>query len=86
MDGVKGCLSDRGLTIPEAKECGKDRREWRRIVGGDVVTGLPLSLKTEISKLAKENCEISKNSNRVYQKKQKIAKLLFSYIHSYYVV
>ena len=27
---------DRRLTIPEAKECVKDRREWRRIVGGDV--------------------------------------------------
>ena len=26
----------RGLSIPEAKECVKDRREWRRIVGGDV--------------------------------------------------
>ena len=49
-------------------------------------TGLPLSLKTEISKLAKENCQISKNSNRIYQKKQKIAKLLFSFIYSYYVV
>ena len=24
------------VTIPEAKECVKDRREWRRIVGGDV--------------------------------------------------
>ena len=34
MDGVKGCLSERGLSIPEAKECVKDRREWRRIVGG----------------------------------------------------
>ena len=34
MDGMKGCLSDRGLNIPEAKECVKDRREWRRIVGG----------------------------------------------------
>ena len=34
MDGVKGCLNDRGLSIPEAKECVKDRREWRRIVGG----------------------------------------------------
>ena len=33
--GVKG-LSNRELTIPEAKECVKDRREWRRIVGGDV--------------------------------------------------
>ena len=33
MDGVKGCLSDRGLTISEAKEYIKDRREWRRIVG-----------------------------------------------------
>ena len=36
MDGVKGCVSDRGLTLPEAKECVKYRREWRRIVGGDV--------------------------------------------------
>ena len=34
MDGVKGCLSERRLSIPEAKECVKDRREWRRIVGG----------------------------------------------------
>ena len=31
---MKGCLSDRGLSIPEAKECVKDRREWRRIVEG----------------------------------------------------
>ena len=36
MDGVKDCLCDKGLTFPEAKECVKDRREWRRIVGGDV--------------------------------------------------
>ena len=34
MDGVKGCLSERGLIIPEAEECVKDRREWRRIIGG----------------------------------------------------
>ena len=26
MDGVKGCLSDRGLSIPETKESVKDRR------------------------------------------------------------
>ena len=26
VDGVKGCFSDRGLIIPEAKECVKDRR------------------------------------------------------------
>ena len=25
--------SERGLSIPETKECVKDRREWRRIVG-----------------------------------------------------
>ena len=36
MNGVKGCLSEKGLSIPEAKECVKDRRESRRIVGGDV--------------------------------------------------
>ena len=34
MDRVKGCLSDRGVTIPEAKECVKDRSEWRRICWG----------------------------------------------------
>ena len=33
MHGVK-CWSGRGLSITEAKECVKDRREWRRIVGG----------------------------------------------------
>ena len=33
IDGVQGCLSDRRLTIPEAQECLKHRREWRRIVG-----------------------------------------------------
>ena len=27
MDGVKGCLNDRELSIPEAKKCIKDRRE-----------------------------------------------------------
>ena len=36
MDGVKCCLSERGLSISEAKECVKDRREWRRIVGGQL--------------------------------------------------
>ena len=33
---VNGCLNDRRLAIPEAKECVKDRREWRHIVVGDV--------------------------------------------------
>ena len=32
MDGVKD-LSDRQLTILETKECVKNRREWRRIIG-----------------------------------------------------
>ena len=31
---MKDCLNNRGLTIPEAKQCVMDRREWRRIVGG----------------------------------------------------
>ena len=30
MDGVKGGLNDRGLTILEAKECVRDKRVWRR--------------------------------------------------------
>ena len=34
MDGVKGCLSNRRLTIPEAKECVKDKRCI--LLGGDV--------------------------------------------------
>ena len=33
---MKGYWNDKGLTIPDAKECVKDRREWERIVGGDV--------------------------------------------------
>ena len=33
---MKRCSNDRELTIPETKECVKDRREWRRIIGGDV--------------------------------------------------
>ena len=33
MNGAKGCLSDRGLTIPEAKECVKDRRRRVKQVG-----------------------------------------------------
>ena len=36
MDGVKGCLNVRGLTIQEAKEYVKDTREWKRIVGSVV--------------------------------------------------
>ena len=34
MDGVKGCLNVRGLTIQDAKEIVKHRREWGSIVGG----------------------------------------------------
>ena len=33
MDGL---IEARGLTTPEVKECVKDRREWRHIVGGDI--------------------------------------------------
>ena len=37
MDGLKGCLSDRGLTIPEAKEGVKDERESEDVLlAGDV--------------------------------------------------
>ena len=31
---MKGCLNVRGLTIQEVNKCVKDRRDWRRIVGG----------------------------------------------------
>ena len=28
MNGVEGCLNERGQTIQEDKECVKDRKEW----------------------------------------------------------
>ena len=34
MDGVKGCLSDRVLTIPDAKECIKDKGGEDVLLGG----------------------------------------------------
>ena len=33
MNGVKGCLNVRGLTIQKVKKCVKDRKEWKRILG-----------------------------------------------------
>ena len=33
-DGMRGCSNDRGLTKPEAKECVKNKNEWKRIIGG----------------------------------------------------
>ena len=37
MDGVKGELSKRSLTIQEAKECVHDRREWHSVCRGNDV-------------------------------------------------
>ena len=32
MDGVKVALGNRGMTVEAARQCGKDRKEWRTLV------------------------------------------------------
>ena len=32
MDGVKVALGNRGLTVEAARQCAKDRKEWRALV------------------------------------------------------
>ena len=32
MHGVKVALGDRGMTVETARECAKDRKEWRSLV------------------------------------------------------
>ena len=32
MDGVKVALSNRGMTVEAARQCEKDRKEWRALV------------------------------------------------------
>ena len=32
MDGVKVALGNRGMTVEAARQCGKDRKEWRALV------------------------------------------------------
>ena len=32
MDGVKVALGNRGMTVEAARECAKDRKEWRALV------------------------------------------------------
>ena len=32
MDGVKVALGNRGITEEAARQCGKDRKEWRALV------------------------------------------------------
>ena len=32
MDGVKVALGSRGLTVEAARQCAKDRKEWRSLV------------------------------------------------------
>ena len=31
MDGVKVALSNRGMTVEAARQCAKDRKEWRAL-------------------------------------------------------
>ena len=33
MDGVKRALRERGVNVTEAKECARNRNDWRVIVG-----------------------------------------------------
>ena len=32
MDGVKMALGNRGMTVEAARQCAKDRKEWRGLV------------------------------------------------------
>ena len=32
MDGVKVALGNRGMTVEAARQCPKDRKEWRALV------------------------------------------------------
>ena len=32
MDGVKVALGNRGMTVKAARQCSKDRKEWRAMV------------------------------------------------------
>ena len=32
MDGVKMALGNRGMTVEAARQCKKDRKEWRDLV------------------------------------------------------
>ena len=32
MDGVKVALSNRGMTVEVARQCAKDRKEWRALL------------------------------------------------------
>ena len=32
MDGMKGALGNRGMTVEAARQCAKDRKEWRALV------------------------------------------------------
>ena len=32
MDGVKVALGNRGMTVDDARQCAKDRKEWRALV------------------------------------------------------
>ena len=32
MDGAKVALSNRGMTVEAARQCTKDRKEWRALV------------------------------------------------------
>ena len=32
MDGVKVAFGNRGMTVEAARQCAKDRREWRALV------------------------------------------------------
>ena len=32
MDGMKVALGNRGMTVKAARQCAKDRKEWRALV------------------------------------------------------
>ena len=40
MDGVKVALGNSGMTVEAARQCAKDRKEWREERPGTYVTKL----------------------------------------------
>ena len=38
MEGVESALSMRGLSVEQGRESARDRREWRNVVSGQMVT------------------------------------------------
>ena len=45
MDGVKVALGNRGMTVDAARQCAKDRKEWRALVHTQPTTSDHINIK-----------------------------------------